>query len=458
MDETFGEVTSEGLALFTDLYELTMMEGYFKEDHNPEAVFELFVRTLPEKRNYLIAAGLQQAIAYLDNINFTDDALEYLRTQGFEDEFLSYLESFEFTGDLRAVPEGVPVFPNEPILEVKAPIIQAQLFETLLINQISFQTLIATKAARMKDVIERHGDDQTLVDFGTRRAHGTDAGIKAARACYIGGFNGTSNVTAGEQFDLPIFGTMAHSWVESFPTERAAFEAFADLHRDDTILLVDTYDTLNGTRTAKRLVEDKDYSIRGIRIDSGDLIELSKSVNEIAPDMGVFVSSGVDEYFLKEFLTDGGVASGFGIGTSLVTSSDAPKLEAVYKLMAVERNGELDPVMKLSSGKVTYPGRKSIKRLSEDGTFQKDILTLKDADDPGDDLLEQVFHNGTLTYDSVSLDEKRRRCITQTDQLPADLRTLETDSSYPVEISEELSALQQKTEDTIHDRVQGPVN
>lgn len=450
MKDDFGLLTAGNLELFTDLYELTMMESYFQEDHNPEATFDLFVRDLPENRNYLIATGLQQAISYLDNLSFSDEALNYLGGQSFDPDFLSHLEDLEFTGDVRAVPEGTPIFPNEPLIEVTAPILQAQLFETLLINQVGFQTLIASKAARMRSVIDRFGDDQSLVDFGSRRAHGTDAGIKAARAAYIGGFNGTSNVAAGQLFDLPIMGTMAHSWVESFPTEREAFEVFADRHREETILLVDTYDTLEGTRLARDLIAEKDYSIRGIRLDSGNLTELSKNVREIAPEFDVFVSSGVDEYFIRDFLKDGGVASGFGVGTKLVTSADAPRLEGVYKLMAVRRNGSTEPVMKLSAGKVTYPGRKSIKRVTDGGTYRKDILTLRNADEPGEELFVDVFENGSLVYDSPDPETIRDTRSRNVSHLPEPARAIDQHHEYPVEIGTDLQSLQERTEREIN--------
>lgn len=454
MQDNFGFVTPENLELFTDLYELTMMEGYYRQNHNPEATFDLFVRDLPDNRNYLISAGLRQAISYLENLSFSERALNYLESKDFHPDFLSHLESLEFTGSVRAIPEGRAVFPNEPLMEVTAPIIQAQLFETLLINQVGFQSLIASKASRMRDVVDRFGNEQTLVDFGSRRSHGTDAGLKAARAAFVGGFNGTSNVAAGERFDLPIMGTMAHSWVESFPSEREAFEVFADLHRENTILLVDTYDTIEGTKVARDLIEDKDYSIRGIRIDSGDLIELSRRVKDIAPDFGVFVSSGVDEYFLKKFLNEDGVASGFGVGTRLVTSSDSPKLEGVYKLMAVDRDNNHEAVMKLSSGKVTYPGQKSVKRILNDGTYTKDVLTLRNSQEAGQELMEPIFRSGSLVYDPPSLETIRDRRADEVSRLPESIRTIDEDREYPVEISQDLRELQERTREKIEHSVQ----
>jgi len=252
---TFGFVSSENVPLFTDLYELRMIQGYANRDHNPRATFSLFVRDLPTNRGYMVAAGLEQAIHYLESLSFDDRALEYLSEQEFDDAFLERLADFEFTGEVRGLPEGTLVFANEPLLEVTAPILQAQLLETVLINQIGYQSLIATKASRMRDVIDRTGNDQRLVDFGSRRAHGTDAGMKAARAAYIGGFNATSNVAAGEAFGIPVSGTMAHSWVQSFDRERDAFEAFVGEYGDDSVLLIDTYDTVRGAEIAKEVAE-----------------------------------------------------------------------------------------------------------------------------------------------------------------------------------------------------------
>ena len=428
--------------LFADLYELTMMQGYFLKDHNPEAVFDLYFRSLPENRGYLVAAGLEQVIEYIEDLSFSDEDLDYLEEQGFHEEFLEYLEDFEFTGDIRAVPEGNLVFPDEPIIEVRAPLIQAQLLETFLINQVSFQTLVATKAARTKDIIRRLGSGQSLIDFGSRRAHGTDAGMKAARAAYIGGFQGTSNVKAAKKFGIPAYGTMAHSWVQSFEDEREAFEEYLDIYGESSILLVDTYDTLQGSEIAREVCDQKDLDIRGVRLDSGDLVELSKKVDE-KYGFNIFVSSGLDEYRIMRFLRDGGVARGFGVGTRLVTSSDTPDSDCVYKLVEIETNGSLRPETKLSKGKTTLPGIKTVRRITENGEFKKDILDLRGHSEEGKELLVDIYEDGELVYEIPDLDVVRERCANSVEKMPIGSRMVIDPDEYSVEIGEEL-------EDTFH--------
>ncbi|MFD1564500.1 nicotinate phosphoribosyltransferase [Haloarchaeobius amylolyticus] len=438
----FGYLSPETLPLFTDLYELRMMQAYYRQDHNPTATFSLFTRSLPSNRGYMLAAGLEQAIHYIENVSFGDRAIEYLTELGFDEEFLDYLENFEFTGAVRALPEGTPVFENEPLLEVTAPIAEAQLFETAVINQIGFQTLIATKAARMRDVIDRDGDDQRLVDFGSRRSHGTDAGIKAARAAYVGGFNGTSNVAAGEAFDVPVFGTMAHSWVQSFEHERDSFETFVDEYGDESVLLIDTYDTVAGAETARDVADTKDVELRGVRLDSGDLAALSTAVDEVVPDVDEFISSGIDEYAITEFFERDGVAAGFGPGTALVTSTDSPKVEGVYKLVAVERDSTMEPTMKLSKGKVTYPGAKSVCRTEVDGEYAGDVVGLREEGTalPGDELLETVIEDGERVVDLPTLEEIRDRASALRRKLPVEHRAIDDPDPYDVRISDRLEA------------------
>lgn len=437
----FGYVTPENLSLFTDLYELTMLQGYWETGHTPDAVFDLFFRSLPPDRGYLVAAGLEQVLHYLERLEFTDRCIIYLEEQGFEPGFLDWLADFSFTGDVRAVEEGAPVFPDEPVLEVEAPIMQVQLLETMVINQVTFQTLVATKAARMRDVVEANGD-AALVDFGSRRAHGTDAGMKAARASYLAGFAGTSNVAAGEAFSIPVFGTMAHSWVQSFGTEREAFEAYVDVYGEESILLIDTYDTLQGARTAKQVAQEKG-PVRGVRIDSGDLPALAQQVKE-ETGMDVFVSSGLDEYALQRFYRDGGEAAGFGVGTNLVTSADAPTLEGVYKLVAVERGGTMQPSMKLSRGKVTYPGRKQVYRRTEGGTYTEDTLARSGEDAAGDLLLHPVIQDGDRVTDLPDLDTLRERAIAEHRKIPKDVRRIEDPATYPVRVSDGLEETTEK--------------
>ena len=436
----FGYVTPENLSLFTDLYELTMLQGYHATGHEPRATFSLFFRHLPTDRGYVVAAGLEQVVDYVETLTFGDRALDYLADRGFDEEFLDRLANFEFTGELRAVPEGTPVFPDEPLVEVTAPIFEAQLFETLFINQVTFQSLVATKAARMAEAVDRHGDDQSLVDFGSRRAHGTDAGMKAARAAYVGGFDGTSNVAAGEAFDLPVSGTMAHSWVQSFPDERTSFEAFVEVYGDDSVLLVDTYDTVEGAELAMDVAHEYDAEV-GVRLDSGDLVALSKEVDEVVDDAPIFVSSGMDEYKIARFLRNDGVATGFGPGTSLTTSEDAPSLDAVYKLVAVETDGEMRPSMKLSTGKATYPNAKSVRRVVGEEGYERDVLALRGEDGEGEELLVTVFSDGDRVRDLPDLDAVRDRARERRRRLPADCRDLRDPATYPVAVSDDLQAV-----------------
>ncbi|MFC4541419.1 nicotinate phosphoribosyltransferase [Halosolutus amylolyticus] len=454
MSETsFGYLTQETLPLFTDLYELRMMQAYHAQDHIPRATFSLFVRDLPPNRGYMIAAGLEQAVHYVETLSFGDRALEFLAEQDFDEAFLSWLADFEFTGEIRALPEGTPVFPNEPLLEVTAPIQEAQLLETALINQVGYQSLIATKASRMRDVIDREGDGQRLVDFGSRRAHGTDAGMKAARAAYVGGFDATSNVAAGEAFGIPVSGTMAHSWVQSFEYERDAFETFVDEYGSESVLLIDTYDTVRGAEVANAIAERKDVDLRGVRLDSGDLAALSKAVDEVIPEVDQFISSGMDEYAIHEFFDRGGVGAGFGPGTALVTSTDAPKVEGVYKLVAVERDGEMQPTMKLSKGKVTYPGAKSVRRIESDGEYAGDVLGLRGESGPGEEQLVTVIEDGDRVYEIPGLDEIRETARKKRRKLPERHRRIEDPAPYDVRISDGLQAETDDLRSTLEARI-----
>ncbi|AEH39357.1 nicotinate phosphoribosyltransferase [Halopiger xanaduensis] len=450
---TFGYVTPENGPLFTDLYELRMMQAYVNQNHNPRATFSLFVRDLPPNRGYMVAAGLEQVLHYIDTLSFGDRALEYLTEQGFDDAFLERLSDFEFTGDVRALPEGMPAFANEPLLEVTAPIFQAQLFETALINQIGYQSLIATKASRMRDVIDREGDRQQLVDFGSRRAHGTDAGMKSARAAYVGGFDGTSNVAAGEAFDIPVFGTMAHSWVQSFDRERDSFRTFADEYGDESVFLIDTYDTVRGAKIASEIVDEADVDLRGVRLDSGDLAALSKEVDDVIPNVDQFISSGIDEYAIREFLKRGGIGSGFGPGTALVTSTDAPKVEGVYKLVAVERDEEMQPTMKLSTGKVTYPGAKTVRRTESNGQYVGDIIGLQKEQLPGTEQLVTVIEDGERVYEIPDLEAIRRTAREERRKLPEPNRRIEDPEPYDVQISDGLQRETDELKRTLESRL-----
>ncbi|MEM1557777.1 MAG: nicotinate phosphoribosyltransferase [Thermoproteota archaeon] len=435
------------LALFTDLYELTMGQSYF-ESWNVKATFELFVRKLPPNRGYLIAAGLEDVCNYLLNFRFKEDDLEFLKKKGFKNDFLEFLQRIRFTGDVWALPEGELVFQNEPIIRVTAPIIEAQVFETFIINTVNFQTLIATKASR----VVNSARGRPVIDFGSRRAHGVDAGLKAARASYIGGCIGTSNVLAGKLYGIPIFGTMAHSYIEAFPSEKEAFKAWVKSWGTDTVLLVDTYDTLRGVRNAIEVVEELTgrKELKGVRMDSGDMVTLSKEARRILNNAGfistkIFVSGGLDEYVIEDYLNKGAEMDVFGVGSSLVTSDDAPKIDIVYKLVESEENGKLVPRMKIAENeKITLPGAKQVFRIEENGKYIKDIIGLSNEDLEGKKKLVKIFKDGKLVYRLPSLDEIREKAQIELSKLPEEYKRIRNPATYPVEISRELSRLTDK--------------
>jgi nicotinate phosphoribosyltransferase len=423
-------------ALFTDLYELTMAQAYAVEGMDQPAVFELFFRELPRDRNYIVAAGLEDVLEYLEQWRFTEEDLAYLREQGqFSADFLNRLGSVRFTGDVYAAPEGTVVFPNEPLVQVIAPIFEAQLIETLVLNQVHFQSVAASKAARVVAVAA----GRTVVDFGARRAHGADAAIKVARTCYLVGADGTSNVLAGKLYGIPIFGTMAHSYIQAHRDEREAFARFASLY-PKTTLLVDTYDTLDGVRKvidlARRLGER--FQVQAVRLDSGDLGELARESRKLLDaaglrQVGIFASSGLDEYKIAALLKDGAPIDGFGVGTKMAVSRDAPDLDMAYKL--VEYAGE--PRMKLSWHKVIYPGRKQVFRVLEQGRMSRDVIGRHDEDLDGEPLLRHVMAGGRrLPAGRVSLNEARAHARSELSRLPSALRSLEPAAPpYPVDVS-----------------------
>jgi len=428
----------KNMALFTDLYEVTMAQAYFKTG-SIRATFELFVRRLPPNRGYLIAAGLEDVCNYLLNFRFGKDDLEFLEKKGFEKDFLKFLSRIRFTGDVWALPEGELVFQNEPIIRITAPIIEAQFFETFVINTVNFQTLIATKASRIVDSAK----GRLVIDFGSRRAHGVDAGLKAARASYIGGCGGTSNVLAGKLYGIPVFGTMAHSYIEAFPSEKEAFKAWLKAWGTDTVLLVDTYDTLRGVRNAIEAVEELTgrKELKGVRMDSGDMLSLSKEARRILDEAGfnstkIFVSSGLDEYVIEDYLSKGAQIDVFGVGSSLVTSDDAPKTDMVYKLVESEEDGRLVPRMKIAEGeKATLPGSKQVFRVEKDGKYVKDMLGLSDENLEGERRLIQIFKDGRLVYKLPKLDEIREKAKTELEKLPGEYRRIRNPEAYPVEVS-----------------------
>jgi nicotinate phosphoribosyltransferase len=413
-------------ALLTDLYQLTMLYAYRAHGMRDTAVFELFVRKLPPQRNFMIAAGLEQALAYLAQLRFTPEEIAWVAGCGrFTPEFARELADFRFTGDVEAMPEGTIFFPDEPILRVVAPLPQAQLVESRLLNLMHYQTVVASKAARC--VLAAPG--RLMVDFGLRRAHGAEAGLLAARASYLAGFAGTATVLAGAQMGIPLYGTMAHSFVQAHDDETQAFEHFARAFPKDAVLLIDTYDTELAAHKVVALaqrLQGEGIRLRGVRLDSGDLAALSRSVRRILDagglqELTIFASGNLDEYRLHELLAAGAPIDGFGIGTSLVTSVDVPALDAVYKLE--EYAGK--PRRKRSSGKATWPGRKQVFRhYDPNGDFEHDVLALQDEPQAGEPLLVPVMRNGRRLQQPETLDMMRQRAARQLARLPQHLKML----------------------------------
>jgi nicotinate phosphoribosyltransferase len=428
-------------ALNTDLYELTMAAGYFAAGKADEvATFELGVRRLPERRNFLVAAGLAQAIDYLRNLQFHSDEIDYLRSlrqfRNVPPEFFDFLRKLRFTGDLFAVPEGTPVFANEPIAIVRAPLIEAQLVETCLLSTFAFQTSIASKAARC--VIAAAG--RAVVEFGSRRAHGPEAGVLAARAAFIGGCTGSSNAEAGKRFGIPVSGTAAHSWIMAFENERQSFLALQKLMGENTVFLLDTYDTINGTRLAAEVGNP----IWGVRLDSGDLLALSREVRQILDSAGlqsakIFVSNDLDEHRVDELVRNRAPVDAFGIGTALATSSDAPSLSAVYKLVELKRKGVVHYMAKFSEEKNTRPGAKQIYRFPT-----RDIVALQTecSDSFGSSpLVRPILIDGDPIEDAPTTADMRSYAQTSVAALPSELHNLDRPAPYSVEISDRLEEL-----------------
>ncbi len=434
--------------LLTDLYQLNMMQAYLDHGKMGTAVFEFFMRNLPPNRRFLLAAGLEQALDYLESVRFSAADIKWLAQTGrFRENFLECLRTFRFTGAVHAMPEGTVFFADEPILRVTAPLPEAQLVETRLINLLHFETLIASKAARHVLL----APTKELVDFGLRRAHGGEAGLLAARASYIAGYAGTATVLAGELFGIPLYGTMAHSFIEAFDDEAAAFAAYAVSRPDGLVLLLDTYDTEAAARkavaVAKRL-QKRGIELKAVRLDSGDLSYLSRSVRSILDsagltDVGVFVSGGLDEKLLVELVRSGAPIDGFGIGTSLTTSSDRPALDCVYKLQ--EYDGL--PRRKHSPGKTTWPGPKQVwRRYGSDGLMGGDLLSLETGRQEGQPLLQLVMTEGRRTGPKPALSEIRERAAQNLQRLPENLQNLDPESSYPVSIGEPLRKLAEEAD------------
>ena len=430
-------------ALLTDFYQLTMLAAYHEQEMLDTAVFEFFVRKLPPNRNFYVAAGLESALDFLENFAFTPEEIDWLAGLGrFKPAFLDWLGKLRFTGSVEAMPEGTIFFTDEPILRVIAPLPEAQIVETRLINLLQFETLIATKAARVRLA----AGEKQLVDFGLRRAHGAEAGLLSARASYLAGFDGTSNTLAGMRWNIPVFGTMAHSFVQAHATELAAFAAFARVHPQATTLLIDTYDTEAAAAALIPLAQKlqaEGCPIRAVRLDSGDLLAHSRQVRAILDEGGlggvkIFASGNLDEYEIARLIAAGAPIDGFGVGTRMNVSADQPYLDCAYKLQ--EYAGR--PRRKRSEGKATWPGRKQVfRRFDAQGTMAGDILTVAGDVQEGTPVLIPVMRNGKRLAGSPPLAELRQRTLAQLSTLPEPLRRCETAPPYPVLVAEPLIRL-----------------
>ena len=430
-------------ALLTDLYELTMLQAYAAERMQGTAVFELFVRKLPPERNFLVAAGLAEVVEYLLELRFTGEDIAWLaRTGRFGAEFLRSLAGLRFTGNVDALPEGTVFFADEPILRIVAPLPEAQLVESRVLNIVHYESLVASKAARC--VLAAPG--RLLVDFGLRRAHGGEAGLLSARASYLAGFGGTATVEAGRRFGIPVYGTMAHSYVQAHADEAAAFESYLRSHAGAATLLIDTYDTERAAHTVVALgrkLAAEGIEIKGVRIDSGDLAAHARNVRAILDAGGlsrvtIFASGNLDEFRLRDLVAQRAPIDGFGVGTRMNTSADAPYLDCAYKLQ--EYDGQ--PRRKRSEGKATWPGRKQVyRRTAADGAFERDVLTIEGDVVDGTPLLEPVVRGGRLVAPLPALERSRERAARELAALPPALRSLDRSAAYTVEVSPALRAL-----------------
>jgi nicotinate phosphoribosyltransferase len=441
MNFSLGFVDEENMSMFTDLYELTMCASYFDNKRFEPATFDLFIRRLPPNRSYFLFAGLEQVLLFLEKVRFTEEHINFLKKQGFKNEFLEYLKNLKFTGEVWSIPEGTLAFPNEPLIRVTAPIIEAQLIETFILNTVNLQTTIATKASRVVSAAK----GRTVIEFGLRREHGTDAGMKVARSGYIAGCNGTSNVLAGMEYGIPTFGTMAHSFVMLFKREVDSFRAFVKTFPDKSTLLIDTFDDIKGAEKAAivaKELEEKGFKLGGVRLDSGDLAELSKKIRELLDKNGlnyvkIFASGDLDEYKVEKLLKEGAKIDAFGVGTKMGTSADRPYVDIIYKLSEkTNEKGKASPIMKLSKGKATLPGRKQVFRFKDEmGSFVKDVIALESEKIDGEPLLVKVMEKGKIAYDLPSLEEIRKRALEGLSKFPDKYKKLKGAPRYPVELS-----------------------
>ncbi len=440
--------------MLTDLYELTMGAAYLDNQKNEKATFDLFIRKLPEDWGFFIANGIEDAIDYATNLKFQDQDIEYLRQQKmFNEDYLNYLKDFKFTGEIYAVKEGTPIAPNTPVLRVTAPRIESQFLETMLLNTINFQTMISTKANR---IVQAAGN-ASVVDFGLRRAQEQDAAMKGARAAYIAGAVATSNVKAGQEYGIPISGTQAHSFVMSFPTEIESFRSYVNTFPDNSTLLIDTYDTIQGARNAvivAKELEAKGKKLGAVRLDSGDLAELSKQVRQIFDKenlqyVKIFASNDLNEYKISELIEKGARIDGYGVGTELITAKPISALPGVYKLIEDQDGAKI----KLSSQKQTYPGKKQVYRTEKNGICAGDVLALDNEKFIGKPLLEKVVMNGQRINPRKSLNEIRKYCLEQIAKMPEQSKALHA-QPYPLKISNELNNLVKETSSKYNRRAQ----
>ncbi len=448
-----GFVTPSNLGLLTDLYELTMAAAYLKHGITEDCTFEIFCRRLPPNRSFLITAGLEQSVEYLQGIRFSADQIEYLRRLPVfslvDDSFFHYLADFEFRGDVWAMPEGTPFFPQEPILRLKAPAPDAQMLETYLLSILSYQTMVASKAARL--TLAAAG--KSVIDFGTRRAHGPQAGLLAARASFIGGCLGTSNVLAGQQWGIPVFGTMAHSWVMQFDSEEAAFESFRQIFPKHTVMLLDTYDTLQAAQLVGRL----DAKIPGVRLDSGDFFDLAPQVRKILDDAGhtetqIVASGDLNEQKILEVTRKGLPIDSFGVGTDLVISADAPSVNLVYKLAERITEGKRIPTMKASTDKATYPFSKQVVRFTEGSRYVGDQIMIEAEPAQGQALLKPILQRGKLISPLPPVVEIQAYARQELARLPDGVRRLHQAELYPVHFSPRLEEEFKKLQETLPSR------
>ncbi len=466
-------LVKENLTMLADFYEFTMANGYLENNMEDKiAYFDMFFRSIPDDGGFAIMAGVEQLLDYLNNLKFSEDDINYFKSTGiFGEKFINYLKNFKFTCDVWAIPEGTPIFPNEPIVTVRGPVVQAQLVETMVLLTVNHQSLIATKANR----IVRAADGRPVIEFGSRRAQGYGGAILGARAAYIGGCIGTANTIVDRDFNIPALGTMAHSWVQLFPTELEAFKAYARVYPDNCTLLVDTYDTLsqgvpNAIRTFNEEVLPRGFRPKGIRIDSGDIAYLSKEARRMLDEAGfndvkIMASSSLDEFVIKDLLNQGAKIDMFGVGERLITAQSEPIFGGVYKLVAVEENGEIVPKIKISNNvnKITTPGFKQVYRFydKKKNKAMADVITLHDEKIPENEpyeifhplftwkrktlndfyvrpLLVQIYDKGQCIYDSPNIHDIRKYCFDQLDTLWDEVKRFERPHEYFVDLSEAL--------------------